>query len=139
MDLAKPTRKNNNERYNRSQAAAADRVSERDRDRRHIVLLLGDLNIKKHSLYTAPLSEGERNKYGFRKCQSERTIEFYGPLHSHQVSYTSETAAVLDRGEQFARISATRGWVADALPPDDKTMPTWINRVYYIASTTIVG
>lgn len=73
------------------------------------MLLLGDSNVKKQNLYTAPLSEGERNKYGFRKCQSERTITFHGPLHSHQVSHTSKTAAVLDRGEQFARISATSG------------------------------
>jgi hypothetical protein len=135
MDLAQPAHKNEKERYRRSCHAAAESVPERDRDRRHIVVLLGDSNAEKQHGYTGPLSESERNKYGFRRSQSEMSITLYGPIRSYRVPRITKTAAVLDRGDQFARISATSGWGADALPLNYKTGPHWIEQVYYIAST----
>lgn len=135
MDLAKPDRKNEKERYRRASHAAAQSVPERDRDRRHIVILLGGSNSEKQHGYTGPLSESERNKYGFRKSQSEMAITLYGPLRSYHVPRITKTAAVLSRGDQFPRISATSGWGADALPLNHKTRPQWIEQVYHIAST----
>lgn len=132
MDLALPARKNEKERYRRSPAKS---VPERDSDRRHIVVLLSDSNAEKQYGYTGPLSESERNKYGFRKSQSEMAITLYGPIRSYRVPRINKTAAVLDRGNQFARISATSGWGADALPENYKTGPHWIDQVYYIAFT----
>ncbi|KAJ6282174.1 hypothetical protein J3E71DRAFT_174259 [Bipolaris maydis] len=135
MDLAQPARKNEKERYRRFRLAAADCAPERDRDRRHIVVLLRDtVNAENQHKYTGPLSEAERNKYGFRKSGSEMAITFYGPICSYRVPYITKTAAVLDRGNQFARISATSGWGTDALPLNDNTRPTWIEQVYCIAS-----
>ncbi|EUC41139.1 hypothetical protein COCMIDRAFT_40654 [Bipolaris oryzae ATCC 44560] len=135
MDLAQPTRKNEKERYWRSSLAAADRVPERDRDRRHIVILLRDpVDAKEQHKYTGPLSESECNKYRFRKSGSEMAITFYGPICSYRVPYITKTAAVLDRGDQFARISATSGWAPGALPPDDRSRLRWIEQVYCIAS-----
>lgn len=138
MDLAQCTRNNEKERYRRSRFAAADRVPERDGDRRHIMILLRDpIDAEKHHMYTAPLSESERDEYWFRKNESKMDITFYGPMQSYRVSRITKTAAVLDRGDQFVRISATSGWAVDALPLNDKARPTWIDHVYYIAS--IVG
>jgi len=138
MELAQPARRNENERFRRSCFAAADHVPERDGDRRHIVILLRDpVDAKKQHRYTGPLSEGERNKHGFRKSESEMAITFYGPIRSYRVRRITKTAAVLDRGEQFARISATSGWGADALPLNSKTRLSWTEQVYYIAS--IIG
>ena len=135
MYLAQPTRNNEKERYRRSRFAAADRVPERDGDRRHIVMLLRDVvDAEKHHRYTGSLSESERDKYGFKKDESEMAITFYGPIQSYRVPRITKTAAVLHRGDQFARISATSGWAADALPLNDKARPTWIDHVYYIAS-----
>ena len=135
MDLAKPARENEKERYRRAPHAAAESVPKRDRDRRHIVVLLGDSNSEKQYRYTGPLSESERNKYGFRKSQSEMAITLYGPIRSYHVPLITKTAALLDRGDQFPRISATSGWGSDALPLNYKTRPQWIEQVYYIAST----
>ncbi|KAF3072817.1 hypothetical protein CFAM422_004684 [Trichoderma lentiforme] len=137
MDLAQPTRRNEKERYSRSRFAAADSVLERESDRRYIALLLGDSNTEKRHAYTRPLSESERNNYFFKKSESERVITFHGPIQSYSVSRIEKTAAVLDRGDQFARISATSGWGVDSLPPNDKDMPSWTEQVYYIAS--IIG
>jgi ankyrin repeat protein len=135
IDLAQPTCKNEKERYQRSRLAAADHVHERDGDRRHIVILLRDpIDAEKQHNYTGPLSRSERDKYGFRKDESEMAITFYGPIHSHRVPRITKTAAVLDRGDQFVRISATSGWAADVLPLNDKARPTWIDHVYCIAS-----
>lgn len=135
IDLAQPARKNEKERYRRSSNAAAEKVPERDRDRRHIVLLLSDLDTEKQHRYTRPLSESERNKYGFRKSQSEMSITLHGPICSYRVPRITKTATILDRGDQFARIAATSGWGSDALPLNNKTGPHWIEQVYYIAST----
>ncbi|KAF2802854.1 uncharacterized protein BDZ99DRAFT_400850 [Mytilinidion resinicola] len=135
MDLAQPTRKNEKERYRRSSRAAAESVPERDGDRRHIVVLLGDLNAEKQHGYTEPPSESERNKCSFRKSHSEMVITLCGPIRSHRVPRITKTAAVLGRGDQFARISATSSWGTDALPLNYKTGPHWIERVYRIAST----
>ncbi len=135
MDLAQPARKNEEERYRRSPYAAAESVRERDRDRRHIVVLLGDSNADQQHGYTGPLSESERNKFGFRKSKSEMAITLYGPIRSYRVPRITKTAAVLDRGNQFAQISATSGWGADALPLNHKTGPHWIEQISYIAST----
>lgn len=134
MDLAQPTRANKKERYQRSRLAAEDHVFERDDDRRHISLLLNDSEVKKKQRYTTPLSESERNKYGYKKDQSEMAITLVGPLHRHSVPSIYKTAAVLDRGDQFTRIHATSGWAEDALPLNEKTRPTWVEHVYYIAS-----
>lgn len=138
MDLAKPTRKNEKERYRRARRAPAENVPERDRDRRHIVVLLGGSNSEKQHGYTGPLPESKRDNYGFRKPQSEMAIKLYGPIRSYHVPSITKTAAVLDRGDQFPRISATSGWGADALPLNYKTRPQWIEQVfYYIASTKL--
>lgn len=135
IDLAQPTRNNEKERYRRSRFAAADRVPERDGDRRHIVILLRDaVDAEKQHRYTGPISESERDKYRFRKDESEMAITFYGPIQSYRVPRITKTAAVLDRGDQFVRIFATSGWAADVLPLNDKARPTWIDHVYYIAS-----
>ena len=135
MDLAKPARENEKERYRRASHAAAESVPERDRDRRHIVVLLGGSNSEKQHGYTGPLSESERNKYSFRNFQSEMALTLYGPIRSHHVPRVPKTAAVLDKGDQTSRISATSGWGADTLPLNHKTRPQWIEQVYYIAST----
>ena len=137
IDLAQPARRNEKERYQRSPIAAAEKVPERERDRRHIVLLLGDLATKKQHIYTGPLSESERNKYEFRKSQSEKSITLHGPIRSYRVPHIVKTAAVLDRGVQFDLIEATSGWGIDALPPNKETGPYWIKQVFYIAS--IIG
>ena len=135
MDLAKPDRKNEKERYGRASHAAEQSVTERDKDRRHIVVLLGGSVSEKQHGYSGPLPESERNKYGFGKSGSEMTITLYGPIRSYHVPNVRKTAAVLDRGDQFPRISAISGWGADALPLNHKTRPQWIEQVYYIAST----
>ena len=137
MDLAQPANKNEKERYRRLPYAAAESVPERNRDRRYIVILLSDSNAEKQYGYTGPLSESERNKYSFRKSQSEMAITLYGPIRSYCVPRITKTAAFLDRGDQFARVPATSGWGVDALPPNYKTRPHWVEQVYYIAS--IVG
>ncbi|OCK92305.1 uncharacterized protein K441DRAFT_663576 [Cenococcum geophilum 1.58] len=97
--------------------------------------MLNDPNVEKQHGYTGPLLESERNKYSFRKSESEMSITLYGPIPSYPVPRINKTAAVLDRGNQFPRISSTSGWGADALPLNDKTGPTWIERVYSIART----
>jgi Ankyrin repeats (many copies) len=79
MDLAQPARKNEKERYRRSSYAAAKSVPERDRDRRHIILL-NDSNVEKQHGYTGPLLESEQKKYSFRKSESEMSITLYGPM-----------------------------------------------------------
>ncbi|KAF2245693.1 hypothetical protein BU26DRAFT_607888 [Trematosphaeria pertusa] len=135
MEFAQPSRRNEKERYQRAPHAAEESILERDRDRRHIVFLLGDSNAEKQRGYTGPLSESECNKYSFKKCQSEMAITLHGPLYSYHVPRITKTAAVLDRGAQFARISATSGWGADALPLNCKIRPPWIEQVYCIAST----
>ncbi|PKK53584.1 hypothetical protein CI102_2032 [Trichoderma harzianum] len=137
MDLAQPTGRNEKERYSRSSRAAADNVPERNSDRRHIAILLGDSNGEKRHAYTRPLSESERNNYFFRKSELEMVITLHGPIERYPVPQIKKTAAVLDRGDQFARISATSGWGVGSLPPNDKDMPSWTEQVYYIAS--IIG
>lgn len=137
MDLAQPTRRNEKERYSRSRFAAADSVLERNSDRGHIAILLGDSNAEKRHAYTGPLSESERKNYFFRKSSLETEITFNGPIQRYPVSRSTKTAAVLHRGSQFARISATSGWGVGSLPPNDKYMPSWTEQVYYIAS--IIG
>ncbi|KAG9254330.1 uncharacterized protein F5Z01DRAFT_102498 [Emericellopsis atlantica] len=137
MDLAQAARKNEKERYGRSPIAAAKSVPERDRDRRHIVILLGDSNAEKRHGFTSPLSRSERDNYGFRKPKSEMAITLCGPIRSYRVPRITKTAAVLDRGDQFTRISATSGWGPDALPLNSRIGPHWIQQVYYIAS--IIG
>jgi hypothetical protein len=134
MDLAQPARKNEKERYRRPVYADAESVPERDRDRGYIVILLGDSNAEKQHGYTGPLSESERNKYSFRKSQPEMAITLYGPIHYYHVPRITKTAALLDRGDQFARIPATSGWGVDALPPNNTTRPHWIEQVKYITS-----
>ncbi|KAK0759737.1 hypothetical protein N5P37_007925 [Trichoderma harzianum] len=112
-------------------------VPERNSDRRHIAILLGDSNGEKRHAYTRPLSESERNNYFFRKSELEMVITLHGPIERYPVPQIKKTAAVLDRGDQFARISATSGWGVGSLPPNDKDMPSWTEQVYYIAS--IIG
>ncbi|KAL7944143.1 DYW family of nucleic acid deaminases domain-containing protein [Trichoderma barbatum] len=126
MDLAQPTRRNEKERYSRSHGAAAESVPERDRDRRHI----------QHA-YTTPLSKSEQNNYCFRKSSSEMAITLQGPIECYPVPRITKTAAILHRGNQFTRISATSGWGTFSLPPNDGIGPHWIEQVYYIAS--IIG
>jgi hypothetical protein len=135
LDLAQPARKNEKERYERSSYAAAQSVPDRDRDRRHIVILLGDSNLKKRHEYTRPLSKSERSKYCFGKYPSEMSITLCGPIRSYRVLRTTKTAAILHRGDQYNRISATSGWSADALPLNNPTGPHWVEEVYHIAST----
>lgn len=135
IDLAQPARKNEKERYWRSSNATAEKVPERDQERRHIVLLLGDLETEKQYRYTGPLSKSEQNKYSFSKSQAENSITLCGPICSYRVPHINKTAAILDRGDQFARIAATSGWGADALPLNNTTGPHWVKQVYYIAST----
>jgi hypothetical protein len=62
-------------------------------------------------------------------------ITLCGPIQRYDVPRITKTAAVLDRGTQFVRVSATSGWGANALPLNDKIGPSWIQQVYYIAST----
>ncbi|KAF2020005.1 hypothetical protein BU24DRAFT_448374 [Aaosphaeria arxii CBS 175.79] len=137
VDLAQPAPKNEEERYRRSQFAAADNVLECNRHRRSIVVLLGDSNADKQYQYTEPPSESERIKYSFKKSQSEMAITLHGPIRSYPVPRISKTAAVLDRGGQFKQISATSGWGVDALPPSPTNRPHWVEQVYHIAS--VVG
>lgn len=134
LDLAQPGRRNERERYQRSSQAAAKDTPERDQDRRHIVVALGDLSSPQTYGYSAPLSVGEREKYSFRKSKPDLMITLCGPIASYHVRNISKTAAVLDRGDPFPRISATSGWGADSLPSNERDGPSWINRVYDIAS-----
>lgn len=120
LDLAQPSCKNERERIRRSPYMDAKSISEMDSGRRHIVLLLSETNTKKPSAYSRPLSEVERKKYRFSKSQTEMAITLHGPINSYHVSSISKTAAMLDRGDPFARIPATSGWAADTLPPNGK-------------------
>jgi hypothetical protein len=105
MDLAQPTRSNEKERYRRSRFAAAFCVPECDGDRRHIVILLKDpIDVEKQPRYTGPLSESERDKYGFKKDESEMVITFYGPIRSHSVPRITKTAAAVKRLSQHAKL-----------------------------------
>lgn len=102
-----PVHTNGKERYRRSTYAAAESVAERNRDRQYIILLLDYLNTKKQHGYTVPLSESEHKKYSFRKSQSEMIIMLYGSIRSYCVPHITKTAAILDRGDQFACIWAS--------------------------------
>lgn len=72
LDLARSARGNEKERYRRSQSAAAESVPERDRDRRHIVILLDDSTSEKWQAYTKPLSKSEQSNYYFRNHKPRR-------------------------------------------------------------------
>ncbi|KAI0388518.1 DYW family of nucleic acid deaminases-domain-containing protein [Xylariaceae sp. FL0594] len=135
IDLARLSPKNEKEVYQRCYSLFPEMKPEADQDRRYIVLLLSNTNTEKLHRYTGPLAQGDHNNYRFQKSQSESTIRLLGPIGSWPVSSISKTAAVLDRGNQFSRITATSGWNPNALPLDDPTMPTWIEQVFYIAST----
>jgi hypothetical protein len=135
MDLAQPVRRNKKEIRSHSPLPAAESVLERDRDRRHIVILLSDANDERQHGYTGPLSERERDKYCFRKSGDEMAITLYGPIRTYSVPYMSKTVAILHRGDPFAWVSAISGWGADALPLDDRTRPPWSEQVQHIAST----
>ncbi|KAI0449298.1 hypothetical protein F5B21DRAFT_494778 [Xylaria acuta] len=134
LDLARPSRQNREERHRRSPAAAADSMPERDHDRQHIAILLTDQRHEKQFAYSRPQSETERSKYGYKRYPSESVITIRGPIHSIPVSSIWKTAADLDRGTQFPRITATSGWGPDARPPDRASAPTWTEQVFNIAS-----
>lgn len=70
MDLAQPDSNNQKERYRHSRLAAQESVPERDRDRRHIMILLDDSNAERRPAYTAPLSKSDLNNYSFMKIPS---------------------------------------------------------------------
>jgi hypothetical protein len=123
LNLAQSTRKNEKQRYNRVEYAAAQDVPDRDSDRRHIVILLDDHPAELSAGYTEPISRGDRSRYSFDKSQAELEITLCGPLQSYKVPRISKTAAILARGSQFQRISATSGWSNEALPLNFKTRP----------------
>lgn len=135
LDLAGQDRKNEKERYRRFRREAAESVPIRDRDRRHIVILLDDSTSEKRKAYTTPLSKNKQGNYYFRKSQTEMAITLCGPIQKYSVPRISKTAAVLDRGDQFARISGTSGWGANSQPRNYKMRPHWVEQVCYIAST----
>jgi len=96
MDLAQPAPKNEMERSQRSPYAAAEGVPKRDRDKRHIIVLLGDSNTEKQHRYTGPLSESERNKYSFRKSRSEMAITLHGPSTATTCHVSPKLPPILD-------------------------------------------
>ncbi|KAI0198664.1 hypothetical protein F4808DRAFT_253444 [Astrocystis sublimbata] len=116
LDLAQPSHRNQMERYYRCSPAGTESMPERDNDRRRIAILLGEWR--------------DENP-------SEKAIAMHGPIHNIYVPNIWQTAAHLDRGTQFPRITATGGWTPDALPPNRASAPTWTEQVYYLAS--IVG
>jgi hypothetical protein len=117
---------------------AAKRVPEHDANRRHIAILLGTStsNKSKRKVYSTPLIIAKRAKYYFIKSEAKSTISLHGPatvLH-YPVRYTWKTVAVLERGRQLARISATSGWAAYVLPENVEGGPSWVEQVFDIAS-----
>ncbi|KAI1308521.1 DYW family of nucleic acid deaminases-domain-containing protein [Xylaria venustula] len=127
LDLAQSSRQNQEEREPRSPREAARGILQGDSDRRHIAILLGDGRYAKQLAYSRPLSETERSSL----------ITMRGLIHSIRVSRISKTAAYLDRGEQFPRITATSGWGHDAQPPNHVSARPWTEQVFYIAA--VVG
>ncbi|KAH6956206.1 hypothetical protein DER45DRAFT_614173 [Fusarium avenaceum] len=136
-DLAETCRENEEERNRRSPEAAGDQIYERDRDRRHISIFLHDSNEDKQKVYTRPIPSSQLNTYSFHKSPTDNTIILSGPIQSYSVSRTTKTAAMLDRGNQFARVPATSGWRRDALPKNRAMGRNWDEQVDYIAR--IVG
>ncbi|CAJ0544333.1 Ff.00g035640.m01.CDS01 [Fusarium sp. VM40] len=136
-DFAEPCRENEEERNTRSPRAAEKQVYERNGDRRHIAILLRDPNADNQNVYTKPLSNSQLNNYSFKKSPAGMTITFSGPIQEYSVPQITKTAAILDRGVQFARVSATSGWGRDALPVNRAMERTWVEQVDYIAR--IVG
>ncbi|KAI1740023.1 hypothetical protein F4680DRAFT_420977 [Xylaria scruposa] len=134
LDLAQPSRQNREQRHRCSPAAAADSMPERDHDSLHFSILLGDWRHEKQFAYSRPQSETECSKYGYKRYPSESVITIRGPIYSIPVSRMRKTAANLDRGTQFPRITATSGWGPDPRPPDRASAPTWTEQVFYIAS-----
>lgn len=62
------------------------------------------------------------------------SITLHGPIRSYLVPRITKTAAILDRGDQFACIGATSGWGADALHSNKKIESYLIKQSFYIAS-----
>jgi hypothetical protein len=133
-DLAEPCRENEEERNTRSRRAAEEQLYERNKDRRHISILLRDSNVNNlHNVYTGPLSSNQITDYSFNKSSANMTITLSGPIHRYSVPRLTKTAAILDRGDQFARVSATSGWGSDALPVNRAMGRKWVEQVDYIA------
>ncbi|KAJ4334112.1 hypothetical protein N0V95_009243 [Ascochyta clinopodiicola] len=134
LDLAQPTPANEKERYDQCEAAAAEKVPQWDQCRRQIAILLGSQSRNLHD-YTAPLPANKRAEYYFEKSEVDRTIILRGPITKFNVERIDKTAAILDRGGQFPRITATSGWGKDALPVNIEYRPSWTTSVFTIAST----
>ncbi|KAM0190677.1 hypothetical protein ACHAPI_009349 [Fusarium lateritium] len=132
-DLAEPCRENEEERNRRSRQAAGDQVCERDRDRRHISISLRDSNDGNQNVYTEPLPSSQLTNYSFKKSPANMTITLSGPIRQYSVTRIFKTAAILDRGDQFARVSATSGWGRVALPMNRTMGRDWVEQVDYIA------
>lgn len=136
-DFAEPCRENEEERNTRSPQAAEKQVYQRNGDRRHIAILLRDPDADNQNVYTKPLSNSQLNNYSFKKSSANMTITLSGPIQEYSVPQITKTAALLDRGDQFARVSATSGWGRDALPVNRAMERNWVEQVDYIAC--IVG
>lgn len=132
-DLAAPCRENKEERNRRSRQAAGDQVCERDRNRRHISISLRDSNDGNQNFYTGPLPSSQLTNYSFKKSPANMTITLSGPICQYPVTRISKTAAILDRGDQFARVSSTSGWGRDSLPVNRLMRRDWVEQVDYIA------
>lgn len=132
VDLAQPAPKNQQERYFRSEAAAELDRDACDRQRRQIAILLGpDVEIERK--YSGPVTETALKDYWYKKSRENKTITLHGPLQTQQVRNIWKTAAVLDRGDPFDKVSATSGWGRDALPKDLADGPSWVDRVFFAA------
>lgn len=136
-DLARRSSRNEEERYERCESAAANRVPERNADRRHIRLLLGELSPCRTGRYSTPWTAIDRANPFFSKSSTDSTITLSGSIRTYPVPRLSETVAELYRGDQFAVISAISGWSPDALPGNEEGALPWVDQVFYLAS--VVG
>ncbi|KAF1975327.1 hypothetical protein BU23DRAFT_588670 [Bimuria novae-zelandiae CBS 107.79] len=134
VGLGQQVTRNEKERFMRSSKAAADKLPDRNADRRYIVHLLDDVSMKKQDGYGESLSESARSHYRFEKSESDKIIRLLGPIHEYPVPYTSKCVGYLDRGPHFVPVVATSGWASDALPPIEENRPSWIDQVFDIAS-----
>lgn len=137
VDLSREDRKNEKERRSKSRLASARDFSTGGADRRrHIIIALGAYE-ETRPKYTAPVSEAQLINYQFRKSEAESTITLLGPVDRHPLTYAKswETVAFLHRGEQFAIIKGTSGWVQDALPRNEGPGRNWVDQVHIISNT----
>ncbi|KAL9617356.1 MAG: hypothetical protein Q9160_007844 [Pyrenula sp. 1 TL-2023] len=108
VDLAKPSERNEEERYER--AGGEDAIHHEiaftaNRARKMIVSLLEEAGDKIRILH----SKDNFDRYVFRES-SPGTIELLGPIAEYRLPYLGETIARLERGNSYHPIAAMSGY-----------------------------